>query len=119
MIPTVNRFHGHNSLRATYSRGQAVRGPLCSIKYAHNPRRKHYRLAVVVSKKVCKSAVKRNRVRRRIYEIIRSNQLIQGVYDVVITVFSDQIADMPTEDLRRVLRAQLHQAGLDKSVARS
>lgn len=58
-------------------------------------------------------------MRRRIYELVRSQQLITGVYDVVVTVFSDQLADMPTKDFKEVLSAQFHQAGLDKSVARS
>lgn len=115
MIPRLNRFHGHNSLRTTYNRGSVVRGPLCSVKYVDNPKRKTYRMAVVVSKKVCKSAVVRNRIRRRIFESVRQQTLVVGAYDVVVTVFSDQIAEMDAAELSKVLQAQFHQAGLNKN----
>ena len=49
----------------------AVRARLMTVKYVNNPHRKHSRFSVVVSKKVHKGAVGRNRIRRRVYEIIR------------------------------------------------
>jgi ribonuclease P protein component len=60
MISRAHRFHGYNSLNFVYRNGQTVRGPLFAIKYTINPKRKSYRAAVVVSKKVNKSAVARN-----------------------------------------------------------
>lgn len=112
MISRKNRFHGHNSLRTVYSRGKAVRGPSFAIKFVANDRRKDYRLAVVVSKKVNKSAVKRNRIRRQVYEIVRSQKLITGNYDVVLTVFSDQLGQTSTSQLENELRDHFRQAGL-------
>lgn len=111
MISILHRFHGYNSLRYVYRNGKTVRGPLCSLKYAENDRRKTYRLAVVVSKKVSKSAVVRNRIRRRIYEAVRQQETrIVGPYDLVITVFGELLATMPAEDLGRTIAAQLKQA---------
>lgn len=111
MIGRANRFHGHNSLRYVYQNGKTVRGPLCAIKYASNNRRKVYRLAVVVSKKVNKSAVVRNRIRRRLYEAVRHEApAIQEPYDIVITVFHDQLASISSEEVTRLVRAQLKQA---------
>ena len=111
MISSTNRFHGYGSLKYTYSRGETVRGPLCSTKYALNSRRRKYRLAVVVNKKVNKSAVVRNKIRRQIYEVVRlvSDQ-IKNPYDIVITVFSDQILDISHDELSVMIKAQLHQA---------
>lgn len=113
MISRAHRFHGHGSLRYVYQHGQTVRGPLTALKYIQNSRREQYRVAVVVSKKVNKSAVTRNRIRRRLYEQIRGYEpQITLPYDMVITVFHDQIASMPAEEVSRLVRAQLHQAGV-------
>lgn len=110
MIAKFHRFHGHGSLRYVYQNGETVRGPLCSLKFIRNERRKHWRLAVVVSKKVHKSAVRRNRIRRRIYETARLHLTDIPAYDMVLTVFHEQMADMPHDELVRVVTAQLKQA---------
>lgn len=113
MISRRNRFHGHGSLRYVYSHGEVVRGPMLSLKYCLNPKRTSYRLAVVVSKKVMKSAVGRNRLRRRLYEAVRVlSDKIDKPYDIVITVFNDQLMTLPSEDLTVMVRAQLKQAGI-------
>jgi len=112
MISRIHRFHGHGSLRYVYQNGKTVRGPLCSIKYSRNERRKSYRLAVVVSKKVHKSAVKRNRIRRRLYETYRLTASDIEAYDIVLTVFHEQIAEMPIEEVHAMVKAQLKQAGI-------
>lgn len=114
MISRLNRFHGHGSLRYVYQHGQTVRGPLCALKYVRNERRKNWRLAVVVSKKVHKSAVKRNRIRRRLYEAFRVEAKDIPAYDMVITVFNEQLTALEPVELTRLVRAQLKQAGIKK-----
>lgn len=114
MINRLNRFHGHGSLRYVYQHGSTVRGPLCSLKYVRNEKRKNYRLAVVVSKKVHKSAVRRNRIRRRLYEAMRLQATDIPAYDMVLTVFHEQVADMPSDELTKMVKAQLRQAGIKK-----
>ena len=99
MIARKHRFHGYASLRYVYRNGTVVRGQSGTLKYARNSRRKNYRVAVVVSKKVSKSAVVRNRIRRRIYEAVRVNIVADEPYDLVFTVFSDQVAEMPASEL--------------------
>lgn len=116
MITRSHRFHGYGSLRYIYRHGKTVRGPLCSLKYTQNKRRKAYRLSVVVNKKVNRSAVARNRIRRRLYEASRLTEpLITGPYDLVFTVFSDQINELTPDELNRLVRAQLFQAGVISS----
>jgi ribonuclease P protein component len=113
MITRSHRFHGYGSLRYIYRNGKTVRGPLSSLKYIQNKRRKSYRLSVVVNKKVNKSAVVRNRIRRRIYEIVRQTEaLINEPYDLVFTIFSDQINGLSPDELNRLVKAQLFQAGV-------
>lgn len=113
MINRKHRFHGRSSLRFVYQKGNTVRGALGTLKYVRNPRRTEYRMAVVVSRKVHKSAVVRNRIRRRIYEVVRMREKdITGPYDLVFSVFSDQVADMPTDELRERTYLRMRQAGV-------
>ena len=94
MIAKQNRFHGRNSLNTVYRKGKAVRGEYASLRYASS-RRKDYRLAVVVSRKVSKSAVVRNRIRRRIYEIVRLHvkDLAEPLpRDMVLSIFEERAA---------------------------
>ena len=118
MISGLNRFHGHASLGQVYKHGQVVRGPQVSLKYALNQRRHSYRAAVVVSRKVDKSAVGRNRIRRRIYEIIRlESPAITRPYDLVFTVFDAQLAELEGVKLRQLVHSQLRKAGVITSVS--
>src|SRR3982751_4999638 len=97
MISRRHRFHGYGSLKYVYKNGLTVRGPLFGLKAIQNPKRNSYRLAVVVSKKVDKSAVARNRIRRRLYEAVHSHEadIIQP-FDIVLNVFHASVIDEPS-----------------------
>lgn len=113
MISRAHRFHGLGSLRFVYKNGKTVRGQSFAVKSVLNPRRQTYRVAVVVSRKVHKSAVKRNRIRRRLYETIRRLEAdIVEPHDVVITVFSDNLLEEPPASLEAQLKRQLKDAGI-------
>lgn len=87
-----------------------------SLKYAPNSRRRDYRMAVVVSRKVSKSAVVRNRIRRRIYEAVRKREAdITGPYDIVFTAFGDQLAIMPASELLDRVYGKMEEAGIMNS----
>lgn len=115
MIPRLHRFHGYNSLRGAYRTGRAARGPLFAVKAAPNARRRTFRVAVVVARKVNKSAVARNRIRRRLYEAVREleSDIVQP-FDIVITVFSDSLLQVSYKELKSQLKKQLKQAGVLK-----
>ena len=67
----------------------------------------------MVSRKVHKSAVVRNRIRRRIYEIVRMQESrIAGSYDLIYTIYSDQLAEMPHEQLNETIVEKLEKAGI-------
>lgn len=113
MISFKNRFHGLNALRFVYANGKTVRSSTIGMKVALNNRRDNFRVAVVVSKKISKSAVKRNRMRRRVYEVIRSHELaITQPYDIAITVYSDSVIDMPAAQLNDQVTKLLKEAGV-------
>jgi ribonuclease P protein component len=113
MITSRHRFHGLGSLRFVFTKGETIRSAHCSLRYALNPRRSSYRLAVIVSRKVHKNAVVRNRIRRRVYEIVRAQEkLITRPFDLAISVYSDQLATMPAKELERTLINLLKKAGV-------
>jgi ribonuclease P protein component len=112
MIAQKFRFHGHASLKYVFSRGQQSRSKFFAIKWITNPRRRKPRLSVVVSKKVFKSAVKRNRIRRRIYEIARPLLNDAPAIDVVISVYATEVLDASHDELSIQLLPLLHKAGL-------
>lgn len=113
MIDSAHRFHGRSSLRFVYQRGQVVRGNLLSLRFAHNNRIASYRVAVVVSRKVSKSAVVRNRIRRRLYEIVRKHaDDITDCYDLVFSVYSADTAKVAHVTLEQTVISQLAKAGV-------
>ena len=100
MLSFKHRFHGHNSLRYVYKNGSAERTRLVTLKYVTNPHRKQSRVAIVISKKVLKGAVGRNRVRRRLYEAVRRRfDGLQAPTDIVLLVFSSEVSTMPSDEL--------------------
>lgn len=104
MLTRRHRFHGYGSLKAVYSRGQNVRGGLINLKFGRRDASKPYRVAVVVSRKVSKSAVTRNRIRRRIYELVRQHDAgIEPGTDLVFTAFSDQLAGIDAANLENLV----------------
>lgn len=104
MITQIHRFHGHAVLPALYRRGQTFRGASVSLKINPRTSSQPYRLAVIVGRKVNTSAVIRNRIRRRIYEVIRTEVAPKlGSFDIAIIVYTDSIQSLP----RPVLAAQL------------
>ena len=102
MVASDNRFHGTNSLDYVYRQGKTLRTKYFSIKYAPNTRRQTYRVAVVVSKKISKSAPIRNRIRRRLYELIRVEVADKlSNLDIVITIFDEGVAKLSAPELRK------------------
>lgn len=113
MIARSHRFHGLGSLRFVFKKGETVRAPHCSLRYTTNNRRSTFRLAVVVSRKVHKNAVVRNRIRRRVYEAFRTNEKnVTKPLDLVISVYDDQFADMPSEKLQKIILELLKKANI-------
>ena len=115
MIPYRQRFHGHASLKYVFKNGRTARDRQVILKFIENPRRKNSRFAVIVSKKIHKSAVKRNRIRRRIYEIIRQEiPQVDGVYDVAIVVSSPDLIATSHEELNQQIKSLFRRSGLYK-----
>lgn len=115
MISSPFRFHGHNSLRYVYANGKAVRSAALTVKWVKNTHRSSPRISVVVSKKVLKSAIGRNRIRRRLYEYMRNNiSKLNDVYDIVIITTSTDPRTLPANELYEQLDQLFSKADLYK-----
>ncbi len=73
-----------------------------------------------MSRKVSKSAVVRNRIRRRLYEIVRKNaaQIVEP-YDLVLNVYGEEVAAMSHASLQKTVMGQLGRAGVVHSASAS
>ena len=97
-------------MRYVYQKGKTIRKPNISLVYTDN-NRGFTRVAVVVSKKVDKSAVGRNRIRRRVYEVIRLNfDDVPKKRDYIFVVYSKSVARMPLGELKKVLMELVSEA---------
>ena len=103
MLNKKYRFHSRGGVRYVYQHGKTVRSPKMSLVFAENTRG-FTRVAVVVSKKVEKTAVGRNRIRRRVYEALRRNfELVPKRRDYVFVVYSKEAMKMPFSELEGML----------------
>lgn len=113
MIALKQRFHGQNGIRIVYRHGQTVHGEGASLKYIADNKQDSYRCSVIVSKKVHKSAVVRNRIRRRVYEHIRvTGPEIIGHPDLVITIFEVGFSTISYPELQKNISDLLKKANL-------
>lgn len=116
MLAFKYRFHGHGSLRYVYAHGKSVRSRLVTLKYTYHPKRQDPRISVIVSKKVIKGAVGRNRIRRRLYEVVRHEiPKLKHNVDIAIIVFSAEVKDLPSDELTASIQQVFHEADIYKS----
>jgi ribonuclease P protein component len=112
VLSRKNRFHSRKSINSVYKFGDNF--VLNNISLRRIKRKTDYptRVAVVVSKKINKSAVVRNRIRRRIYEITRILEPnLNSRYDIVINVYNESVSEMKFEDLSENIKDLFIKAG--------
>ncbi len=120
MLSKLQRFHGHGSLRYVFSKGVSHRSNRFQVRITSNRFRKHSRISVIVSKKILKSAVGRNRIRRRVYEIVRHEQVgFTAPHDIAIIVLSAEVRSDDALSIYRELRELFTKSGLYKNPSSS
>jgi ribonuclease P protein component len=113
MLAKYQRFHGHNGVRRVYRLGRATRTNMATLHTLRNEKVRRTKVAIVVSKKVDKSAVRRNRIRRRMYELIRSElPNITTPTEIVVTVYSVELGEMPVAQLKQLVSELFSRAKL-------
>ena len=103
MLSKKYRFHSRGGVRYVYQKGKTIRSPKASLVFVENSRG-FTRVAVVVSKKVEKTAVNRNRIRRRVYEVIRKNfEYVPKQMDYIFVIYSRDVMTMSNSELEKLL----------------
>ena len=120
MIAAEYRFHGHGSLNYLFRNGTTARNGRVLVRVVPNKRRETSRVAVIVGKKVAKSAVVRNRIRRRVFEVVRTNWAsILPQMDFAVTILSADIAVLPFPEVEKAVLGALRRAGVYKTETKS
>ena len=110
MLSKKFRFHSRGGVKYVYQHGKTVRRPKMSLVHALNSRG-FTRVAVVVSKKVLKTAVGRNRIRRRVYEALRLNfDDLPKRTDYIFVVYSKDVGRMKFNELEKLLGELVEEA---------
>ncbi|MBQ7802643.1 ribonuclease P protein component [Candidatus Saccharibacteria bacterium] len=110
MLSKKFRFHSRGGVKFTYRNGKTIRRPEMSLVFAENPKG-FTRFAVVVSKKVLKSAVGRNRIRRRVYEAIRLNlDEFKPNRDYIFVIYDKNVKYMSFSALEKLLRSLVEES---------
>lgn len=103
MLSRKYRFHSRGGVRYVYQKGKTIRRPEMSLVFVENTRG-FTRVTVVVSKKITKKAVERNRIRRRVYEVMRLNMdKVPKQQDYILVVYSKAVLDMPFKALEKLV----------------
>jgi len=115
MLSRKYRFHSRGGVNYVYRHGGSVHTSNLTLVYMPNQRKMH-RFAVVVSKKVLKTAVGRNRIRRRVYEAIRLEDPDRlPPMDGIFTVHNSSFLKMPFSEIQDVVH-ELLERSLDNMV---
>lgn len=85
MLPKQNRLRQEKDIQTVLKRGRSFFHPLFAVK-SYTAKSTTPRLAITVSTKVSKRAVKRNRIRRVLREAIKTNWPKVKAYDILISV---------------------------------
>lgn len=84
--------------------GRRIHSPTLQIIFTPN---QTVHVAVVVSKKVAKHAVQRNKIRRRMYDIVRNYLKETQVTGVFIFLVKKPILTMEFTEIRKMVRSHL------------
>ena len=110
MLNKKYRFHSRGGVKYVYQKGKTVRKAKMSLVFCDNLKG-YTRMAVVVSKKVEKTAVGRNRIRRRVYEGLRLNlDKIPKKRDYIFVVYSKDVGKMKFSELEKLLGELVEEA---------
>lgn len=114
MISKKSRFVGNRAIERVYKSARPLRAGAFNIRVKKS-NIEGYRLAVVVSKKVSKSAVVRNRIRRRVFEYVRQNIAVtpeSSGQEIIITVFEESTANIEFKELAKQLKNLFEKTGI-------
>jgi ribonuclease P protein component len=90
---TFNRF---------FSIGKRVHSPIATLVYSPHPT---FHASVVVSKKIDSRAVRRNKLRRQAYDIVRNHTQAEPINGVFIIILKPPVVSVGFEELKKEIHA--------------
>ena len=84
MLKKENRLTKRKDFERVYKKGRGIKADSLFLKILENEQ-EATRIGIVISKKVSKRAVIRNKIKRRIREIVKKNNFLPGFDLVIIT----------------------------------
>ena len=112
MVSKEYRLSGNKNFEKVFQEGQIIQAETFGLAYLNRGDNEVTRFGFIVSTKVSKLAVQRNRVKRALSEAVRflTHQLEKG-YNVVFLA-KGQSMKVPTDELMREVGITLKKAGL-------
>jgi len=83
MLPKVNRLTKKKDFEAVFKQGKGIKQDSLYLKYKKN-NLQQCRFGIVVGKNYSKKAVERNKIKRRIREILRKMSADTKGFDVIV-----------------------------------
>jgi ribonuclease P protein component len=105
IIKKTNRISKTRELQNVFRFGKAVHAAALVIKFVKKPKEKQSRTAFIISKKISKKAVVRNKIRRVMREELRLKLLPNMPIGDYIIIIKPAAAKMENEDLRQAVTA--------------
>ena len=103
MLPQKNRLNKKKDFDAVFKKGKSSFDELLGVKILKNNKQKFSRFGIIVSSKVSKKAVKRNKIKRRIRNIIRKNHLSSIVIGDVVVISLPRVLDKKYSEIEKSL----------------
>ncbi len=104
MLAKENRLKKRKEFEAIFERGKTIKGKNIIVKYLEN-RTGETKVGIIVSKKVSKKAVERNKIKRRLREAIRRTDLKRGLSIIIIAL--PTIKDVPYVEIEKDVKKTL------------
>ena len=113
MFKKENRLTKQKDFDNVFNKGRSVFNKVLGLKFTNNDLDVN-RFGVIVSNKISKKAVERNKIKRRIREVLKKeNPILKQGYDIVIIALAE-VKDKEYKDLEQILKEKFSKLALYK-----
>lgn len=112
MLPKKNRLPLRTELKRVKKEGRLIQGKLFSLQLSQSNKNQPARFGFIISSKVHKKAVKRNRIKRLLSETLMDLGVKPG-FDLVFLT-KRKIADANRSEIETEIRKLFNKAGITK-----
>ena len=114
MLPSDNRLKGHRLIDKVKSEGKIYQSNHFAVISLKQEKKSHSRFAFIISSKISKAAVHRNRIKRALGEVVRQNMsLFPKGYDMVFLV-KKSILKKTTEEIMQQVKLFIKKTDVTK-----